>query len=676
VVDTLHGVKVADPYRWLENEKSPAVKAWVKRMNHYTRQRLAGLPGRKKLSERLAELSYLDYQSAPRRRGRRYFYVRRHKDKEKEVYYWRQGERGKPRVLLDPNTLSEDGSVSVKGVHVDYQGRRVAYKLSKNNADESTLYVMDVKSGRVSKIDTIPGAKYARPSWTPKGRGFYYTRLPVDPKIPTADRPGYAQIYFHRLGTSYEQDRLVYDKTGDPRKFIWPELSRDGRYLFIYIAHGWSQTEIHVKDLRRGRRAKLRLLARAPKGQKALYDAFAWKGRFYVHTNEGAPRYRMFRVHPRRLARKRWTEIVPEPKDAVLDGFVVRGNHLALRYLRSATTELRIHTLGGKLVRKVAFPGLGTASNLVGNPEDDVAYYSFTSFIRPTTIYRTSVRRGGRKLYFEVKLPIDPKPYHVEQVWYESKDGTRVSMFLVRPKALRRNGKNPVLLYGYGGFNVSLTPRFRASWFVWLEQGGTVAIPNLRGGGEYGEAWHRAGMGAHKQNTFDDFLAAARWLIQNDYTRPERLAIRGGSNGGLLVGAAMVQAPRLFAAVACHVPLLDMVRYHRFGSGKTWIGEYGSAEDPAQFKTLYAYSPYHHVKKGTRYPALIMMAADSDDRVDPMHARKFTAAVRWATTSGEPVLFRVEEKAGHGGGDMVKKRVASATDELTFLLHQLGVTPR
>jgi prolyl oligopeptidase len=286
------------------------------------------------------------------------------------------------------------------------------------------------------------------------------------------------------------------------------------------------------------------------------------------------------------------------------------------------------------------------------------------------------VRRGGRKLYFAVKLPIDPKPYHVEQVWYESKDGTRVSMFLVRPQALQRNGKNPVLLYGYGGFNVSLTPRFRASWFVWLEQGGTVAIPNLRGGGEYGEAWHRAGMGAHKQNTFDDFLAAARWLIKKDYTRPQRLAIRGGSNGGLLVGAAMVQAPRLFGAVACHVPLLDMVRYHRFGSGKTWIGEYGSAEDPAQFQTLYAYSPYHHVQKGTRYPALIMMAADSDDRVDPMHARKFTAAVRWATTSGEPVLFRVEEKAGHGGGDMVKKRVASTTDELTFLLHQLGVTPR
>ncbi len=676
IVDVLHGVRVADPYRWLENAKDPEVKTWVKRMNAYARKKLAALPGRDRLAKRLAELSYVEWVSAPRRRGRRYFFSRRHKDKEKVVYYWREGEKGRVHVLLDPNTLSKDGSVSVKGIYPDYQGRRVAYKLSHNNADESVLYVMDVATGRIHKKDTIKGAKYAQPAWTPNGRAFYYTRLPVDAKIPTADRPGYAEIYLHRLGTDPAKDRLVYGKTGDPRKFIWPELSRDGRWLFVYVAHGWARTDVYLKDLRRGRRARFVPFAISPKGTKALYSVYAWKGWIYIHTNEGAPRYRLLRVRATRPGRKGWKEIIPQQKDAVLEDFAVRGNHLSLRYLRHATTELRINTLRGKAVRTVSFPGLGTAYGLVGTPEDDVAYYAFSSYIRPTTIYRTSVRKGGRSVYFQVKLPIDPKPYTVEQVWYPSKDGTKISMFLIHRKQVKRDGKNPVLLYGYGGFNVNLTPGFRASWFVWLEQGGMVAIPNLRGGGEYGEDWHRAGMLLKKQNTFDDFVWAAKWLIQKRYTRPARLAIRGGSNGGLLVGAAMVQAPRLFRAVACYVPLLDMVRYHKFGSGKTWIGEYGSAEDPAQFKAIYAYSPYHHVRKGTAYPALIMMSADSDDRVDPMHARKFTAAIRWATTSGLPVWLRVETKAGHGGGDMVKKRVDATADEFAFLLHELGVKPR
>lgn len=673
VVDDLHGVMVPDPYRWLENEKSKEVQAWLKAMNDHARKELAKRPGRDALAKRLAALSYVEYRSAPRRRGKRFFFGHQRKDQEKMAYYWRQGPKGKIQVMLDPNTMSKDGSVSVHGAWPDLQGRRVAYKLSRNNADESTLYLMDVKSRRVSDLDTIVGAKYAHPSWTPRGDGFYYTRLPVDEKIPTAERPGYAAVYFHRVGTDPMKDTLVHDKTGDPKKFIYPYVSRDGRYLFIYIEHGWNQSDVYIKDLRRGKRAKFAPLA---VGKKATYECFAWKGWIYIHTNEGAPRYRLFKVHPQRLDRSKWKEIVAEQKDAVLKSFRVRGNHLTLQYMRNASTELRIATLGGKVLRKVAFPGIGTASSLSGNPEDDTAYYSFSSFIRPTTIYRTSVRKGGRTVYFQVQVPIDPKPYTVEQVFYPSKDGTRVSMFIVRARAASKDGTSPLLLYGYGGFNVNILPRFRASFFVWLEQGGTVAIPNLRGGGEYGEDWHRAGMLLKKQNTFDDFLAAARYLIQHGYTSRSKLAIVGGSNGGLLVGAAMTQAPDLFRAVACHVPLLDMVRYHKFGSGKTWISEYGSAEDPKQFRAIHAYSPYHHVRKGTRYPALIMLTADSDDRVDPMHARKFTAAVRWANTSSHPVLLRVETKAGHGGGDMIKKRVARSADELAFLLHELGVTPK
>ena len=589
------------------------------------------------------------------------------------MYYWRQGTQGKPRVLLDPNTMSKDGSVSVKGLRADYQGRRLAYRISRNNADEASLTIMNIRTGKVSAIDTIPGAKYAHPSWTPKGDGFYYTRLPTDKTIPRADLSGHAAVYFHRIGTSYKSDTLIHEKIGDPKKFLFPYLSRDGRYLFIYIEHGWKRTDLYMKDLRKGKRAKL---VKLTADKEAVYEAFAWKGWIYLFTNEGAPRYRLFRAHPRKLARKHWKEIVPEQKDAVLKGFAIRGNRLSLQYMRNASTELRIATLRGKVLRKVSFPGIGTATQLSGNPEDDTAYYSFSSFIRPATVYRTSMRKGGRSVYFQVKLPIDPKPYTVKQVFYASKDATKVSMFILHRKGIKLDGKTPTLLYGYGGFNVNILPRFRASFFVWLEQGGAVAIPNLRGGGEYGEDWHRGGMLLKKQNTFDDFIYAARYLKRHRYTSTAKLAIRGGSNGGLLVGAAMTQQPDLVRAVACHVPLLDMVRYHKFGSGKTWISEYGSADNPAQFKALHAYSPYHRVRKGTRYPALIMLSADSDDRVDPMHARKFVAAVRWATTSTFPVLLRVEEKSGHGGGDMIKKSVARTADEYAFLLQQLGVTPK
>lgn len=672
----IHGVRVQDPYRWLEDEKSQEVRAWTRAMDGHARKRLAALPGRDTLARRLAELSYVESVGAPQRRGARFFFERQHKDKEKRVYYFRQGEKGPIKVLLDPNTMSKDGSVSVLGVFPDFQGRRAAYKLSQNNADESTLFVMDVGTGKVSDRDTIGGAKYAHPAWTPDGKGFYYTRLPVDPSIPAADRPGHAEVYFHRLGTDPAKDPLVHPKTGDSRTFLWPELSRDGRYLFVYKATGWSNTEIFWKDLKAGPRAAFQPFVAPPAGTQALYDLYAWKGWFYVMTNEGSPRYRLFRADPRRPARDKWQEIVPEQTDAVLSSFAIRGGRLVLQYLRNASTEVRIATLEGKVLRQVAFPGIGTATQWKGNPEDDTAYYAFTSFTRPTTIYRTSVSKGDRSVYFQLSLPLDPEPYQVSQVFYPSKDGTKVSMFLVHRKDLRRDGSSPTMLYGYGGFNVNLTPYFSASFFAWLEQGGLVAIPNLRGGGEYGEAWHRAGMLLQKQNTFDDFIAAARFLVKEGYSRPERIAIRGGSNGGLLVGAAMVQAPDLFRAVACHVPLLDMVRYHKFGSGRTWIAEYGSAEDPAQFKALHAYSPYHHVVKGTAYPALLMLSADSDDRVDPMHARKFTAALRWASASPQPVLLRVEEKAGHGGGDMIKKTVARTADEMAFLLAQLGVVPK
>jgi prolyl oligopeptidase len=670
VVDTLHGVKVADPYRWLEKlEGNDEARRWLRTQDAHARGFLSKLPDRDKLRARLAELSYVESVSAPFRRGKRYFFSRRHKDKEKVVWYWRQGKAGKPKVLVDPNTLSKDGSVSLRGLSISWDGRKLAYKLSENAADEATLYVMDIGSGKVSPIDRIPGAKYAHASWAPKAAGFYYTRLPVDPKIPIADRPAHAAVYYHQLGQDPSKDRLVHPKIGDPRMFIHADVSRDGRYLLVYKLYGWTKTDLYFKDLKRHK-----TFQKLAVGTEAKYAVTAHKGRFYLLTNHKAPNFRLFRVDPRKPARGAWKEIVPEEQQAVLKSAEVVGGKLALRYLKNAYTELRVARLDGKGARKVQLPGIGTASNLIGHPDDDVAYYSFSSFIQPSTIYQTSARRPTkRKVYFALKVPVDPSPLTVEQVFYPSKDGTKVSMFIVRRKDAKRDGSTPLRLYGYGGFDISITPSFRATHFVWLDAGGAMAFPNLRGGGEYGERWHRGGMREHKQNVFDDFIAAAEYLIKNKYTRADRLGIVGGSNGGLLVGAAMTQRPELFRAVVCAVPLLDMVRYHLFGSGKTWIAEYGSADDPKVFAAIHAYSPYHRVKKGTSYPALLMLSADSDDRVDPMHARKFVAAIRWAQRGKHPVLLRVESKAGHGGGDMIKKRVARAADTYSFLFSQLGL---
>jgi len=697
VVDVIHGVHVPDPYRWLEDPSSPSTRAWVAAQDARARAALHAVPARDALERRFAELFYVDAVSAPLHRGSRYFYTRRHKTQEKAIVYWREGEAGPEQVLIDPNTLSEDGSVSIGGWTPSDDGRFVAYKLKRNNADESTLYVRDVAAGTDRPVDVIDGAKYADAEWLPDASGFYYTWLPPGEAVPVADRPGYAEVRLHRLGEDPARDAVVFPRTGSARTFIAPSLSRDGRWLFVYIQHGWNATDVWFKDLAAPAQpdtgahapvdpaaiatlpteawvaANARALGFSPLlvGAEALSEVEAHDGVFYVMTNDGAPRYRVFAVDPAQAQRAAWREIVPEDV-ATLESARVMGRHLVLRYLSNAASRLQVRRLDGSLVREIALPGIGTVDSVVGTPEDDAAWFSFSSFTQPPEIYQTSIADGGVTSWAKITLPVDTSRFAVDQVWYPSRDGTPVSMFIVHKKDAVRDGDHPTLLYGYGGFNVSLTPAYASSVVIWLEQGGVYAVPNLRGGAEYGEAWHQDGMGAKKQNVFDDFIAAAEYLIAEGWTRPERLAIRGGSNGGLLVGAAMTQRPDLFAAVICAVPLLDMVRYHLFGSGKTWIPEYGSSEDPEQFRTLLRYSPYHHVSRGVRYPALLMAAADSDDRVDPMHARKFTAAVQWASASDRPVLMRVEKNAGHGGADLVQKTVESYADQWAFLLSQIG----
>jgi prolyl oligopeptidase len=689
--DVFFGVTVPDPYRWLEDGSAPEVQAWIAAQDKLARDTLATLPGRDAIRDRLGALSYLEWAAPPRKRGGRSFYVRKSEKGEKTVVYWREGDKGEERVLLDPAQLSPDGTVSLGIWAPSYDGKTVAYVVHPNNADAGTVHVKDVATGKESAIDVIGGAKYASPKWTPKGDGFYYVALPTDPKIPGDELPGHSDVRFHKLGTDPKTDAVLLPKNGNPETELDVGLSRDGHWLITTVIRGASAIEIHYLDLRRPTSPRgavrppdpPRGAVRPPdppwvtlvKGHDGSMDAVAWKDQIYLRTTDGAPQGRLFRVDPAKPARDQWKEIVPESKDAVLESASVIGGHLALGYLRSAASEIEIRTLEGKKVRTLALPGLGSTQGLIGEPDDDTAYYFFTSFTNPGAIYQTSLRTGEGKLWYALKAPVDPSGYEVEQVKYPSKDGTKVSMFVVRRKGAPRDGSTPFLLTGYGGFNVSLTPYFDRRLFVWLEAGGGVAVPNLRGGGEYGEAWHQAGALTRKQNTFDDFIAAAEHLVQSGYTRPDRLVIEGRSNGGLLVGAALTQRPDLFRVALCGVPVLDMVRFPRFGDGKTWIADYGSPAKEAEFKALFAYSPYHRVKPGTSYPAVLMLSVDADDRVAPLHGWKMTAALQAASKSGRPVLMRVEKNAGHRGADEVKSGVERLADALAFALHEMGIAP-
>ncbi|MBA3818840.1 MAG: S9 family peptidase [Deltaproteobacteria bacterium] len=664
ITDTLHGVKLADPYRWLEAEQADAVQAWMKTQDDYARAELAKLPGRAELAERLKKLFYYDAISAPTHRKGRYFYTRKHADKEKSVVYWKQGEKGAEKVLFDPNTWSTDGSAGLGGWWPSHDGTYVAYSKKLNNSDETVTYVHDLASGK-DLPDTLPGTKYSGASWTPDGKAFYYTWVPpVSDKVTIADRPGFAELRLHRLGSEPANDPIVREATRNPQTFLGGGISRDGHWLVVSIQHGWNSSDIYFKDARKPAAPWVTLVEKVD----ANFDVTVWRDKFYVTTNHEAPRYRVFKVDPKQPARSAWKEIVPQG-DATLESSTIVGEKLVLTYLRNAASEVSVHDLGGKLTRKIALPPLGTSGGISGNPDEDTGYFSYTSFTEPQLIYKTSIKTGKVSEWARIKLPIETAAMVTEQVFFKSKDGTQISMFIIRPKAAQQTGKHPTILYGYGGFNVNMTPGFASSRALWIERGGIYAIPNLRGGGEYGEDWHRKGMLLEKQNVFDDFIAAAEYLVKEGWTSSEHLAISGGSNGGLLVGAAMTQRPELFKAVICSVPLLDMLRYHLSGSGKTWMPEYGSAEDAAQFKVLHAYSPYRRaVELGrTKYPAMLMESADHDDRVDPLHARKFAATIQANQLADLPVLLRIERNAGHGGADMVKQQVERVADQLAFL---------
>jgi prolyl oligopeptidase len=666
LVEIMHGESIADPYRWLENGESAETQAWTAAQNARTASYLAGVRARPAIRARLEELLSIGSLSAPAPARGRYFYQYRDGRQNQPILYVRDGVDGADRVLIDPNVLNAEGTTALDWYHPAEDGSLLAYGLSEDGNEESVLYVLDVATGR-QLDERIPHTRAADVAWLPDGSGFYYTRYPAPGEVPEGEEHYHRAVFFHHLGADSASDQLVFRPSV---KEHWPgvSLSPDGRWLLISVARTFEQTDLYLQDLRAGTPP-----VAVAKDLPALFDGVVVEDRLYIRTNLQAPTYGLYLmpVTGPDLATAR--ELVAPRADAVLDSFSVVGKSLVLTYLERATSRLRLASLDGTGVRDHELPGIGSLFGLGSEWDGIELFFGFSSYTVPPSVYRIDLRTGEQALWRRVEADLDPNRYLVRQFTYPSRDGTPITMFVVEPRGLRLDGTNPVYLTGYGGFNISMTPGFSRSLILWLERGGVVAVPNLRGGGEYGETWHQSGMLENKQNTFDDFIAAAEWLIASGYTTPKRLAIAGGSNGGLLMGAALTQRPDLFRAVVVQVPLLDMLRYHRFLIARLWIPEYGSPDDPTQFTWLRAYSPYHHVRDGVAYPAVLLATAESDTRVDPMHARKMAARLQAATSSPYPVLLRLESKAGHGAGKPIAKVLDELTDTWSFVFQELAV---
>ena len=662
VVETIHGVELADPYRWLEEQQSDETRAWIEAQNAYTESLLGQLPYLDGLRERLTELIRIDAVGVPFARGDRYFLAKRDADQDLFVIYMREGLDGEDQVLIDPHPMSEDHSTSVNMLDVSEDGTLMLYGVREGGMDEVSVRAYDVDA-RADLPDALPGSRYFGFSILPDNSGFIYTRFSmIGPRV-----------FLHRMGTEWTEDRMLFGDGYGPDKIVFASLSEEGDWLVVHVLYGSAaqKTEIYIKNL-------------AEDGEfiTVVNDI---DGRFFggiledhlvLQTNWEAPNGRVLITEVENPTSEHWLELIPEREDAVLQSVTGVGGRIFVNYLRNVRSSIVCFDREGGSLGEISFETIGTVSNIIGDWDRSEAFFVFTSFHVPTTIYRYDVESGEREVWYQLDVPIDPEVFEISQVWYESADGTRVPMFLVHRRDIELDGENPTFLTGYGGFGASSTPGYSSTAALWVESGGVFAIPNLRGGGEFGEEWHRAGMLGNKQNVFDDFIAAAEWLIANGYTRPGRLAIRGGSNGGLLVGAAVTQRPDLFGAVVCTYPLLDMVRYHQFMVAPFWVPEYGSAADPEQFPFLLEYSPYHNVERGTEYPAVLFITGDGDTRVAPLHARKMAALMQWATGSERPILLRYDTQAGHSGGLPVTRQIEEAALGFGFIFWQLGVTPQ
>jgi prolyl oligopeptidase len=648
---------VVDPYRWLEDQDSKETRAWIEAQDNCTEAILRKLPGREAITKRLAELYHIDSYGLPEEHGGRYFFAKQLAGQDLAQIYMRQGSIGADVVLVDPLPWSADHSASAVILKISKDGKFLYYGRREGGQDELTVHILDVDA-RKELPDVLPSAAYGSVEPTNDHLGIYYAKA-------TPDGP---RAYYHAMGTDPANDKLLFGEKLDKEKELALEPSEDNAYLYylVIFGSGSEKTEVYLQNLKdRGP------IVPVVNDLNSLFWT-AWAGNtLLMQTNWKAPQWHAYAVDPRNLSRGNWKEVVPE-SDIKLDVVTPAGGKLVATYLRNASTELIVFDWDGKNSYRVPLPGLGTVqvAGRWGSPE---IHYEYTSFNYPPTVFAYDVNSKESSVWAKSNVPLNPDEFQVEQVWYKSKDGTKVPMFLFARKGLKRDSSNPVLLTAYGGFDVNQTPEFDKPSIVWLEHGGIVAMPNLRGGGEFGEEWHRAGMMEKKQNVFDDFIAAAEYLIAEKYTRPEKLSIAGGSNGGLLVGAVLTQRPELYQAVVCLYPLEDMLRFQKFMDGPYWVSEYGSAENEQQFAYLYAYSPYHHVKAGTNYPAVLFITGDGDTRVAPLHARKFAARLQAATATNRPILLLYDTKSGHSGGRPVNKEIEEATDTLSFLLWQLKV---
>lgn len=672
-VDSFHGTSVADPYRWLEDDvrEFEEVRNWVTAQNAVTFSYLQGIPEREKIRKRLTELWNFEKFTTPNKDGGRYFFTRNDGLQNQYVLYMLDKLDGQPRVLLDPNTWSKDGTVALGMTVPSDDGKLLAYSVAEAGSDWNTWQVLDVDSGKPLE-DKLRWVKFSGASWTKDNKGLYYSRYDEPKKDAQFQSLNFNQkLMYHRIGTKQEEDQIVYQRPDHPDWSFSGTVTDDGKYLVITMRKGTdNRYRVAYRDLSEPESKIIDLIDNFDNDYTFIDNIGPV---FYFRTDYRAPNGRVIAIDVRGPERGDWKEVIPQSRENLISANLL-GNQIAANYLKDAHSQVKFFDMDGKLIREVKLPGIGTATGFAGKRSDTETFYSYSSYTTPPAIYRYDVNTGESTVFRQAKVKFNPDDFEVKQVFYTSKDGTKVPMFLASRKGLAQDGSNPTLLYGYGGFNISLTPAFSVSALQWMEMGGIYAVANLRGGGEYGKEWHKAGTKLRKQNVFDDFIAAAEWLIANKYTRSDKLAIRGGSNGGLLVGACMTQRPDLFGACLPAVGVMDMLRFHKFTAGRFWVDDYGSAENPEEFKALYAYSPYHNLKRGTKYPPTLVTTADTDDRVVPGHSFKFIAALQYAQAGPAPVLARIETRAGHGAGKPTAKLIEELADEWAFLVKNLKMS--
>ncbi len=666
VVDDYFGTKVADPYRWLEDDNSEETKAWVDSQNKVTFEYLHAIPFRQKIIDRLTEMLNYERYSVPFTKAGKYFYFKNDGLQNQSVMYMQDGLDAEAKEILDPNKLSDDGTVALAGLGISKDGKYLAYSIARGGSDWNEIYVKNLETGAMLE-DKIEWVKFSGISW--KGNGFYYSRYPEpsDDKVLTKANQ-FQKVYYHKIGTAQKDDKIIFEDKEHPNRMFGASVTDDEKYLIISFSETTSGNGLYYKDLD------------ADSDFKLIADGFDYdynvvdnlNGKFLIQTNENAPRYKLIEYD---LATGNKTDIIPE-KEEVLRSVSVGGNKLVVSYMQDAKSKVLIYDFDGKNETELKLPGIGTMSGFSSEKGNNIAFYSFTSYTFPSVIFKYDFNTGKSEVYRKPNIKgINFDDYVTEQVFFTSKDGTKVPMFLTHKKDIKLDGNNPTLLYAYGGFNISITPGFSVSRMIWLENGGVYAVANIRGGGEYGQEWHKAGTLKNKQNVFDDFAAAAEYLIDKKYTSPKKLVIEGGSNGGLLMGAVTNQHPELFAVTLAHVGVMDMLRYQYFTIGRAWSADYGLSEDSVMFPYLYKYSPLHNIKEGVEYPAVLVLTADHDDRVVPAHSFKYIATLQDKYKGNHPVIIRIEKKAGHGAGKPIAKQIEEAADIYAFAFKNIGVIP-